>query len=57
MVGRVYSPENKERLREVVLFSIRRRGFWEDLVVFSYLMGVVREDRTRLFSKACSGRR
>jgi len=47
----------EERLRELGLFSLEKRGFWGDLIAaFQYLKGSYKKDEDRLFSRACYDR-
>ncbi|KAK4827290.1 hypothetical protein QYF61_016517 [Mycteria americana] len=47
----------EDRLRELGLFNLEKRGLREDLIVaFQYLKGAYKKDGDRLFSRACSDR-
>ncbi|GAB0183437.1 hypothetical protein GRJ2_000809000 [Grus japonensis] len=47
----------EERLRELGLFSLKKRRLWGDLTVaFQYLKGAYKKDGDRLFSRACCDR-
>jgi len=47
----------EEKLRELGLFSLKKRRLCRDLIVaFQYLKGAHRKDRDNLFSKACCDR-
>jgi len=55
MVGGVDHFPYKERLRELVLFSLEKRRLQGDLIVaFQYLKGAYKKNGDRLFSTACS---
>jgi len=57
MVRRMEHLSYEERLRELVLFSLEKRGLWGDLIAaFQYLEGDYRKDGENLFSKACCDR-
>jgi len=48
----------EERLRELRLFSLEKRGLWADLTAaFQYLKGAYRKDGENLFSRACCDRK
>jgi len=47
----------EERLRELGMFSLKKRRLWGDLIVaFQYLKGTYKKDGHWLFSRACSDR-
>jgi len=47
----------KERLRELVLFSLEKRRLQGDLIeAFQYLKGAYRKDGENIFSRACCDR-
>ncbi|KFV92211.1 hypothetical protein N327_07650, partial [Fulmarus glacialis] len=47
----------EERLRELGLFSLEKRRFWEDLIAaFQYLKEAHKKDGGKLFSRACCDR-
>ncbi|KFQ61536.1 hypothetical protein N334_13814, partial [Pelecanus crispus] len=47
----------EDRLRELGLFSLKKRSLWGDLIVaFQYLKWAYRKDGNNLFSKACCDR-
>ncbi|KAK4824563.1 hypothetical protein QYF61_016681, partial [Mycteria americana] len=47
----------EERLGELGLLSLEKRGLWGDLIVaFQYIKGAYKNDGERLFTKACSDR-
>jgi len=44
----------EERLREMGLFSLEKRGLWGHLIVtFQYLKGAYKKDGEKLFTSAC----
>jgi len=48
---------NKERLRELGLFSLEKRRLWGDLVAaFQYLKEAYKEDGDKVFIRACCDR-
>ena len=47
----------KDRLKELVLFSLEKRRFWGDIIAaFQYLKEVYRKTGEGLFIRACSNR-
>jgi len=47
----------EDRLRELGLFSLKKRRLWGDLIAaFQYLKGAYRKEGDNLFSKACCDR-
>ena len=47
----------EERLRELGLLSLEKRGLWGDLITaFQCLKGAYRKERENIFSRACCDR-
>ncbi|KFR00996.1 hypothetical protein Y956_02715, partial [Nipponia nippon] len=46
----------KERLKELALFSLEKRGRGDLIAAFQYLRGAYKKDGARLFNRACSDR-
>ena len=48
---------DKERLRELGLFSLEKRKLWGNIIAaFQYLKGVYKKAGEELFTRACSDR-
>ncbi|TRZ15003.1 hypothetical protein HGM15179_012101 [Zosterops borbonicus] len=57
MIGEMKNLSSEERLRELGLFSLKKRSLWGDPVTaFQYLKGAYKKDGERLFTRACSDR-
>jgi len=57
MTRRMECLSYKERLRQLELFSLRKKRLWRDLIAaFQCLKGACRKEGDRLFSKACCDR-
>ncbi|KAJ7411987.1 hypothetical protein WISP_99865 [Willisornis vidua] len=47
----------EEKLRELGLFTLEKKGIWDDLIsTFHYPKGVAKKDGERQFTRACSDR-
>ena len=55
MIRRLEHPSYEERLRELGLFSLEKRGLQGDLAVaFQYLKGAYKQEKEQLFTRVDS---